>query len=181
MFIAAGGLAILLFTAVVAILVWRISTGNGREIGTNETGTQPVDNTTTGNNNIALSNRPQPISKADQTFSQINAQLNSADVVKNKVAVESDVKAAKGRFPDDYRFAYQAAKLEAITNKGHHEAFEMLHVVAKQAIETGKSAELLIDLQQDGKNSLRRLTDHKEWKILETALRNNDIKALEVK
>ena len=124
-FIAAGGLAILLFAAVVAIVVWRISTGNEREIGTNETGIQNGENTAVGNNNIALSNRSRPISKVDQAFSQINALLNSADILKNKVAIESDVKAAKGRFPDDYRFAYQAAKLEAITSKGHHEAFEM--------------------------------------------------------
>ena len=129
---------------------------------------------------MILSHTSVPHHNPDK-FGQINAKLNSADILKNKAATDSELKDAKGRFPDDYRFAYQAAKLEAITNKGHHEAFELLHLVAKQAIETGKSAELLTALQQDGKNSLRRLTDHKEWKILETALRNNDIKALEVK
>lgn len=101
--------------------------------------------------------------------------------MKNKAAIDSELKDAKSRYPDDCRFAYQAAKLEAITNKGHHKAFELLHLVAKQAIETGKSAELLIDLRQDGKNSLRRLADHKEWKVLELALQNNNLKALEVK
>lgn len=180
--IAGVGLAFLIFLALAPMLMWRqISTGNELKKETNENGIQTAENTASANNNIHLNNRPQAISKADLEFDQIKSQLNSADIVKNKVAIESDVKAAKGRYPEDYRFAYQAAKLEAMTRKGHHEAFEMLFRVAKQAIETGKSAELLIDLQQDGKNSLRRLTDHKEWRILETALRNNDTKGLEVK
>lgn len=173
--ITGGGLLLLILTAVAATLVWRqISSSD-------ETGGTAAGNSADGNNNSNSSDRASRPSKADEEFAQINTQLNGADLRERKSVIESAVKAAESRYPEDYRFAYQAAKLEAMTSKSHHEAFEMLFGVAKQAIETGKSAELLTALQQDGKNSLRRLTDHKEWKILETALRNNDLTELEVK
>jgi hypothetical protein len=57
----------------------------------------------------------------------------------------------------------------------------MLFGAGSKAIKDGKSAELLSELQKDGNSDFKRLTDHKEWTILENALRRNDSKALEVK
>jgi hypothetical protein len=178
--IAGAGLAFLVFMTIAAVLVWRqVSTGDKDPNGTIETGSNTAKTPAVGENNSNLSNLARRPSKADAEFDRINVELNSADFRKKKSVVEAEIKGAESKYPDDYRFAYQAAKLEAIASKGHHEAFEMLFLTAKKAIETGKSAELLIDLQKDGSSSLKRLIDHKEWAVLNNALRKNDVKALE--
>ena len=179
--IAGVGVAFLIFSAIVATLVWRqISTGSDRKNGTSETGANTAENSAVGENNSNLGNLARRPSKADQEFARINAKLDSADTLKRKADIEGELHGAESRYPEDYRFAYQAAKLEAMSSKGHHEAFEMLFSVGKKAIEAGKSADLLIELQKDGRASLKRLTDHKEWTVLENALRKNDSMALEI-
>ncbi len=57
----------------------------------------------------------------------------------------------------------------------------MLFAAGEKAIKENKSADLLRDLQKDKSTDLKRLTDHKEWAILEKALRDKDAAALEVK
>lgn len=178
--IAGAGLAFLIFTAIIATLVWRqLPAGGEEQKGITETGNKTVGNSVISEDNSSSNDVARKPSKADEEFARINAELNSADLRKTKAVIENELKSAESRFPDDYRFAYQAAKLEAMTSKSHHEAFEMLFSVGKKAIEAGKSADLLLDLQKDGSSSLKRLTDHKEWAVLNNALRRNNSKALE--
>lgn len=178
--IAAVGFVFLVITAIAAMLMWRPSTSDAGQSGIIETGSSTVGKATIDENS-SLSNFAKRPSKADEEFAKINAELGRTDVSKQKADIESELHSAEGRFPDDYRFAYQAAKLEAITSKNHHEAFEMLFGAGKKAIEAGKAASLLTDLKKDGSTILKRLTDHKEWTVLEDALRNKDVKALEIK
>jgi len=177
--IAAVGFVFLVISAIAAMLMWRPSTSDAGHSGIIETGSSTAGNTV--DENSSLSNFARRPSKADEEFAKINAELGRTDVSKQKADIESELHSAEGRFPDDYRFAYQAAKLEAITSKSHHEAFEMLFGAGKKAIESGKAANLLTDLQKDGSTILKRLTDHKEWTVLENALRNKDVNALEIK
>ena len=180
--IAGAGLVFLIIMAIVATLAWRlVSAGFENKNGTIETGTNTTENLAVGENNSNLSNLARRPSKADEEFTRINTELNNANAREKKSVIESELKGAESRYPEDYRFAYQAAKLEAMTSKSHHRPFEMLFGVGKRAIEAGKSADFLIDLQKDGRASLKRLTDHKEWTVLEGALRNNDSKSLEIK
>ena len=180
--IAVVGLAFLIIATIVATLVWRqMSAGGESKKEIVETGSQTAENPIVGERNPPSSNLERRPSRADEEFARINAELDSADALKRKADIVSGLHGAESRHPDDYRFTYQEAKLEAMTSKSHHEAFEMLFSAGKKAIEAGKSSDLLIMLQKDGRTSLKRLTDHKEWTVLENALRKNDFKALEVK
>ena len=133
-----------------------------------------ASNTNSSNFNVS------PNSPADNEFTRLQSKLETA-TPSQKNALDAELKNAESKYPNDYRFTYQRGKLEAVNSKEHHEAFEMLFGAGSKAIKAEKSAELLSDLQKDGNSDLKRLTDHKEWTVLENALRRNDSKALEVK
>lgn len=181
-FLIAGiALAFLVFLGIAATLVWRQMSKDTENqnapliLDANVNENSPIGITDSGNNRSSKS------SNAEEELNRIRANLANAAARKEKSAIERDLKDAAERFPADYRFTYQLAKIETANSKAHHEAFEMLFGAGEKAIKAGKSAALLDDLQKDGSAELKRLTDHKEWTVLENALRKNDAKALAVK
>jgi serine/threonine protein kinase len=183
-FLRIAGFALLLaavLAAIVAALFWRQTTENGNA-GEGEN-TAIKTETKTGDSAAPGANDPGGKSSAvssgaDDELKRLRAESDKAAPREKKSALERDLKNAESRYPEDYRFTYQRAKLEAATSKSHHEAFEMLFQAGEKAIKDGKSVDLLNDLQSDGSSILKRLTDHKEWKVLENALRKNDSKTL---
>lgn len=186
-FLSIAGVALLAFLAIAAAaLIWR-QTRESDERQTSEnqntqvkTDANASDNSASGVNDSGSKLAPKS-SGADDEFNRLRARLNAAAAPKDKFTLERDFSSAESRYSDDYRFTYQKAKLEAAKNKSHHEAFDMLFGAGEKAIKADKSADLLNDLQKDKSSVLKRLTDHKEWTVLENALRKNDSKALEVK
>lgn len=177
------GFALLLafLAATVAALFRHQATENGSAGESQNTVIRSETNT--GDNASPGANDPggkgsAASSGADVELKRLRAESDKSVPREKKSALESDFKNAENRYPEDYRFTYQRAKLEAATSKSHHEAFEMLFQAGEKAIKDGKSADLLNDLQSDGSSILKRLTDHKEWKVLENALRKNDSKTL---
>ncbi|HXM35516.1 MAG TPA: hypothetical protein VN920_10040, partial [Pyrinomonadaceae bacterium] len=88
---------------------------------------------------------------------------------------------AEKRFPYDYRFPYERAKLaiEERQSNSHDEAFDALSLAAQKAINTGKAKEMLAGLEADKAGDFHKLSHgHHEWKRLAEALKNKDTSLL---
>jgi hypothetical protein len=126
----------------------------------------------------SVDNNPAQTSSANDEFVRIQSKLDNAVPRQKMTQFESDIKNAETQNPDDYRFTYQRAKLEAVKNRSRRETFKALSEAGEKAIKADKSVDLLSDLQKDKDLDLKRLKGRKEWTVLETALRNKDSKAL---
>lgn len=182
-FLLIGGITLaLLLLSVVGAIIWRqTQKSDGQPVGDNHNAqVKTVSNPTSDSNFNSSDANLSTVSSADEEFTRIQTKFGGAAERKSP-AFEREIKDAESKFPEDYRFTYQKVKIEAAASKSHHEAFEILFGAGEKAIKSGKSAEFLSDLQKDGNMDLKRLTAHKEWTVLENALRRNDSKALEVK
>lgn len=82
---------------------------------------------------------------------------------------------AEKKYPNDYRFPYERAKLSIKGVISHHEAFEALFDAAEKAIDNGKAQAMLNDLMSDKDGDFYKTSrGHHEWESLVEALRNND-------
>jgi len=81
------------------------------------------------------------------------------------------------RFPNDYRFPYERAKL-AITGPqttAHEDAFSALSLAAEKAIKTDKAEEMLEGLEADKGGDFHKLSHgHREWTQVLEALKSKD-------
>jgi len=85
------------------------------------------------------------------------------------------------RYPRDYRFPYERAKLAAKGSKrtSRHEAFKALNVAAEKAITTGKANEMLTGLETDKTGDFSELWQgNYEWARLVAALKRKDTSLL---
>ncbi len=88
---------------------------------------------------------------------------------------------AEKKYPTDYRFPYERAKLSIAGVASHHEAFGALALAAEKAIDNGKTQEMLDSLMADRDGDFHKLSrGHREWQVLEEALRNKDRASLTV-
>ncbi|MBA2702228.1 MAG: hypothetical protein H0U60_00050 [Blastocatellia bacterium] len=105
--------------------------------------------------------------------SRVSASPSDAD--KTVAALED----AEKKYPTDYRFPYERAKLSIKGMISHHEAFEAIFVAGTKAIDNGKAQEMLNDLMSDKDGDFYKMSrGHHEWATLEAALRNKDKSAL---
>jgi hypothetical protein len=88
------------------------------------------------------------------------------------------------RYPRDYRFPYERAKLAAKGSKSESrdEAFKALSVAAERAITAGKASEMLSGLETDKAGDFHRLAQgRQEWTRLVAALKRKDTTLLAAK
>ena len=86
---------------------------------------------------------------------------------------------AEKKYPIDYRFPYERAKLSIKGITSHHEAFGALSLAAEKAIDNGKSQEMLDSLMADKDGDFYKLSrGHREWQTLVQALNNKDKRGL---
>jgi hypothetical protein len=81
------------------------------------------------------------------------------------------------RYPRDYRFPYERAKLAVKGSQGdsRDEAFKALSVAAERAISAGKANEMLNGLESDKEGDFHRLAQgRQEWTRLVVALKRKD-------
>lgn len=89
------------------------------------------------------------------------------------------IEEVENKYPTDYRFPYERAKLFGKGIISHHEAFEAVFLAAEKAIDNGKAKEMLNDLMSDKDRDFSNLSrGHHEWMVLEEALRDGDKAAL---
>ena len=83
------------------------------------------------------------------------------------------------KYPNDYRFPYERAKLSIKGITTHHEAFGALALAAEKAIDNGKTQEMLESLKADADGDFYKLSrGHREWQALVQALSKKDPKRL---
>ena len=86
---------------------------------------------------------------------------------------------AEKKYPNDYRFPYERAKLSIKGVTSHHEAFSALSVAAEKAIDNGKAQEMLDSLMADKDGDFYKVSrGHHEWQALVQALSNKDKRGL---
>lgn len=86
---------------------------------------------------------------------------------------------AEKKYPHDYRFPYERAKLSVKGITSHHEAFGALGLAGEKAIDNGKAQEMLDSLKADQDGDFYKLArGHREWQTIMQALSNKDKKSL---
>jgi hypothetical protein len=111
---------------------------------------------------------------ADEEFRSLQTKRTSAQPSDNSKLAAAYAEAEK-KYPADYRFPYERAKLAIVGVKSHHEAFGALAAAAEKAIDNGKNQEMLDSLIADKDKDFYKLSrGHREWQALEEGLRNKD-------
>jgi hypothetical protein len=94
-------------------------------------------------------------------------------------AIIASLDDAEKKYPRDYRFPYERAKLSVKGITSHHEAFGALALAGEKAIDNGKAQEMLDSLKADEDGDFYKLSrGHREWQTLTQALSNKDKKGL---
>lgn len=164
---------------VGSISPWRIAIENRKD-------QTSADRTATAPTTAAQTTATQPPSTkyaattADSEFKAIMEKRASATVDEYKQIAES-MQAAGDKYPVDYRFPYEYAKL-SVSGLGHHHAFGLLYQAGQRAIDAGKTDQLLADLDRDKDAEFYQCSrGHKEWDTLKEALKKKDKSALDIK
>ena len=117
---------------------------------------------------------PNQAQTGDEELKQLRAWRVSAppsDANRIVGAIED----AEKKYPTDYRFPYERAKLSIKGMISHHEAFEALFLAAEKAIDNNKAQEMLNDLMSDKDGDFYKTSrGHHEWDSLVEALTKKD-------
>lgn len=85
------------------------------------------------------------------------------------------------KYPLDYRYTYERAKIANVGSHTHKEAFAVLFLAGQKAIDAGKAADMLRNLEKDSDREFFELArGHGEWKTLTEALKTNNRSKLRV-
>jgi len=132
--------------------------------------------TTTSSNSSGQTNAGKA---ADNELKELRAWRVTAQP-SDSARIVAAIEDAERKYPADYRFPYERAKLSIKGVISHHEAFEALSLAGEKAIENGKAQEMLNDLMSDKDGDFYKMSrGHREWTTLEEALRNKDKSALQ--
>ena len=125
--------------------------------------------------------QPSPsVSPEDELLARLRERRVNATNVERPKIVEAFAKIER-RYPRDYRFPYERAKLVAKAPQAgsRNEAFKALSVAAERAITAGKANEMLSGLETDKEGDFHRLAQgRQEWTRLVVALKRKDTSLL---
>ena len=111
---------------------------------------------------------------ADDEWERLKQQRITASAT-DKSAIIAALEEAEKKYPHDYRFPYERAKLSIKGVTSHHEAFAALATAAEKAIDNGKAQEMLDNLLADKDGDFWRPSHgHLEWHALLEALEHKD-------
>jgi len=123
-----------------------------------------------------------PIPSANLTADEEFRSLQNKRVAEpgsDKTDLVAAYAAAEQKYPNDYRFPYERAKLSIFGVTSHHEAFDALASAAEKAIDGGKAQQMLDSLNADKDSDFYKLSrGHREWQTLEQALLSKDKSSL---
>ena len=152
--------------------------------------TPPTDSNTTAppeNSSTSLSSKPTSTiapgqattsRSGDEEIKRLRERRTGAKPSESSEIV-SAFEDAENKYPTDYRFPYERAKLSIEGITSHHEAFSALALAGEKAIDNEKAQEMLGSLMADKDGDFYKLSrGHREWQTLEEALRNKDKAAL---
>ena len=130
--------------------------------------------------NEATSEPAPSISPEDELLARMRERSITATNSERPKVFEAFAKIER-KYPRDYRFPYERAKLAAKGSKSESrsEAFKALSVAAERAITAGKANEMLSGLETDKAGDFHRLAQgRQEWSRLVAALRRKDTSLL---
>lgn len=117
-------------------------------------------------------------SSADDEVKLLQQRLGNANV-SDKGDVISTIDKAEKKYPNDYRFTYERAKLFGKGLISHDEAFDALYRAAQKAIDSRKTQEMLDGMSADKDGGFSRLSrGHRDWGVIMQALSSKDKGAL---
>ena len=190
--IVGGVLAVLIgivAVAAITIMVMKWTKTSSTEPGSNQANTsnsgQAGNTQSRANNNSGptRSASPQQVAteSADDLFNSLSRRARSNPTPAEISQISSDLIAAETKYPTDYRFTYERARLYIRPHESHDEAFSLFARAGQKAIDNNRSDQMLSDLIRDGNSDaqIHKLTDHREWAALQQALGNRDRSALE--
>jgi hypothetical protein len=120
------------------------------------------------------------ISPEDELLARMRERRMTASTSERPKIFEAFTKIER-KYPRDYRFPYERAKLAAKGSKSESrsEAFKALSVAAERAITAGKANEMLTGLETDKAGDFHRLAQgRQEWTRLVAALKRKDTSLL---
>lgn len=147
---------------------------------------QPVRTETAAPIRTEASIAPSPavsVSPEDELLARLRERRMTATNSERPKIMEAFTKIER-KYPRDYRFPYERAKLAAKGSKSdsRDEAFKALSVAAERAISAGKASEMLSGLETDKTGDFHRLSQSRqEWTQLVAALKRKDTSLLLVK
>ncbi len=137
----------------------------------------PVRNSQPPSSESPASSKASPTVNAgspDTEFKQLQERRLNARPSESADIIDAFSKAEE-KYPNDYRFPYERAKLSIKGIVSHHEAFSALFLAGEKAIDGGKAQEMLDSLTADKDGDFYKMSrGHHEWMTLEEALRKKD-------
>ena len=182
------GFLLLAFVSAVGIGSWYLLS-QGRTVTQTSQPINAVPGTSSENSSTAPSQQstsstpPQKVtidSTADEEIKRLQEKRIGATPSEGEEII-SALQQAEKRYPTDYRFPYELAKVSIKGIVSHHEAFEPLARAAEKAIDNGQADAMLNSLMADKDGDFVKLSHgHHEWEKLEQALRSKDKGVLNV-
>ena len=137
---------------------------------------QSTSSTTPGS--VPPGNQKSASPSADDELNQLRERRVAAQE-SEKAEIIAAYRDAEKKYPTDYRFPYERARLIGKDFISHDDAFRALFIAAHKAIDAGKAQEMLDVMNAEKDGDFHRLSrGHHQWKELDNALINNDTSAL---
>jgi len=178
------GLLVLAFLGLLGLGGWYWWTHRGSVAETPVQADAPAaadssSSTGTGPGAISTGGRTTTIGGAAEELKSLRERRISAMPSQTKEIVAAFEQAEK-KYPNDYRFPYERAKLSIKGITSHNESFGALALAAEKAIDNGKAQEMLDNLMADKDGDFYKTSrGHHEWQVLLQALSKKDKRALD--
>lgn len=127
---------------------------------------------------------PNPIATpavpgAEDEVASIRKRIKDA-VPSDRAQIVIDLRALEQKYPSEYRFPYERAKLSITGVVAHDETFAALVTAAERAINSGRGDDMLGELMTEKDIYFRKPSrGHQEWNVLLDALKVKDKNKLE--
>jgi hypothetical protein len=130
---------------------------------------------TGGSTNISPTSAQTPtLRPEDYELLSVRERIASSRASERPKLVE-DLRSAEQKYPSNYRFPYERAKLSVKGAASHDEAFTALLDAAQKAMNAGQAKEMLSELMSEKNTYFRKPSSgHGEWNMLVEALKNED-------
>ena len=143
---------------------------------------QSANNPSTTSSPAAASQRNSgeitSVSSADDDLKRLQERRSNAQPSESKEIVAAFERAER-KYPSDYRFTFERARLFGKRMISHDESFDALFLAAEKAIDANKSTEMLAGMTTNQDGDFHRLSHgHPEWGVIMQALSNRDKAAL---
>jgi serine/threonine-protein kinase len=179
-FILGGALLLVIAGGTIGVVAWMLE----RHDDTDKTTINATPRTATNENSGANAPTTQPppgSTAADAELLELKAESSHAKLADHPRLI-AKFEMAEKKYPNDYRFPYERAKLEVEDEEGHEETVvEPLFIAGQIALSTAKADEMVDDLLKEENHKFREFSkDHKkDWVTLIQALKNKDKGALD--